>query len=120
MDRRQLVIAATAGVVAAFVIAFAVLRWDDASKLATALSALAAVAAVGVGIWAALGTGHTPTRGTRLQVSGTGRAVAQDGGRANSGVTGSGAALAEHVQVERTGDAEASGGGQADSGVRLD
>ncbi|OKJ42344.1 hypothetical protein [Streptomyces sp. CB01580] len=83
-----------------------VVRWDDASKVATVVSALGAVAAVGVAIWATLQT--PPTRGP-VVVSRTGRATARSGGRAITGLTGR-ADGAGSVRVEHTGDAESSGG----------
>ena len=62
---------------------FAVARWDDANKVAAVLSALGAVAAIGVTVWAAL---RTPPSGSSLVVSDTGRAVAGPGGRAITGI----------------------------------
>ncbi|CAM3959184.1 hypothetical protein KIPE111705_33505 [Kibdelosporangium persicum] len=92
---------------------FAVVRWEDANKIATAASALGAVAAVGVAVWAAL---RTPPARKSVKVSNTGDATADSGGRAITGVVGN----AGHVRVTRTGDAKASGGGDAVSGAQLD
>ncbi|MDA3646836.1 hypothetical protein LZ318_40990 [Saccharopolyspora indica] len=92
---------------------FAVARWDDANKVAAFASALGAVAAVGVAIWAAL---RTSARGPSVRVRRTGRAEARGGGSANSGVRGGAAGSA---RAENTGDAVADGG-DANSGARLD
>ena len=85
----------------------AVVQWDRANQIAIAASALAAVAAVGVAISAAL-PGISPT----IRVTGTGRAVAGSGGRANTGLAGPAADLGTRVEVEDTSDADASGGGR--------
>ena len=106
----------TASAVVVVAVLLVVLRWDDANKLAAALSALAGLAAVGVGVWAAL---PSPSSRGQTGVSRTGRAVARHGGTANTGVLGR-AASAGGIQVDQTGDAEASGGGTANTGVHLD
>lgn len=66
--------------------------------------ALAAVAAVGVAIWAALPT--VSSHGVRM--SRTDCATAGPGGRANSGFSGPASSLPDDVPVDRTGDAVAS------------
>lgn len=91
---------------------FAVVRWDDANKVAAFTSALGAVAAVGVAIWAALRTSGPG----QVTVRRTGRAEARGGGSANSGVRGR---ISGSVRAEDTGDAVADDG-DASSGVRLD
>jgi hypothetical protein len=113
----RIVVAATAGSVAALAIVLVVLRWNDASKVAVVVSALAAVAAIGVGVWAALPS--VSARGG-AGVSQTGRATAGPGGRANSGISGPAGSLPDALRAERTGDADASGGGDANTGIRLD
>lgn len=117
MSSRRVVIGATAAVVAVLATVLMALRWDDANKVAVVVSALAAVAAVGVAIWAAL---PTASPGRDVRVSRTGRAKAGPGGRANSGVAGRTGSIPDGVRVERTGDAEASGGGSANTGVQMD
>ncbi|WP_198680418.1 hypothetical protein [Lentzea terrae] len=89
---------------------FAVARWEDANRVATATSAVFAVAAVGVAVWVAL---RTP--GTSVRVKDTGRATSTGSGTANTGVMGP---AQGNVVVERTG--EATSGGAANSGVRFD
>ena len=74
--------AGTALAVAVLAAVLGVLRWDDANKVAVVVSALAAVAAVGVAIWAAL---PTSLSGKVIRVSRTGRATAGPGGQANTG-----------------------------------
>ncbi|SCF11960.1 hypothetical protein GA0074696_2844 [Micromonospora purpureochromogenes] len=103
---------ATGVLVALLAITFGVLRWESADRVATAVSALAGVAGVGVAVWAARSGGRA-----RARAGATGRATAAAGGYAASGVdapTGDAASL----EVSRTGDAEATGGGQAISGIR--
>lgn len=94
---------------------FAVLGWEHTEKAASAISALAGVAAVGVMIWAAV---PTASGGGNIRVAKTGRATAHGNGLANTGVTGPADALKNNVQVERTGDAE-SADGDANTGVHL-
>jgi hypothetical protein len=106
----RVVLVITLLLVAALGAWFAVVRWEDANKVATAASALGAVAAVGVAVWAAM---RSPRPEGRVRVRGTGSAVARGGGSANTGVIGGGTA-----QVRNTGDAEADGG-DANTGVRM-
>jgi hypothetical protein len=116
MTARRMVLITTAGVVAVLAVLLVVFRWDSANKIAVVVSALAAVAAVGVAIWAAL---PAMSSGKGVRVSRTGRATAGRGGRANSGFSGPASSLSDDVMVDRTGDADASGGGDANSGVQL-
>lgn len=118
VNARRIVLLATAGLVAVLGVLLAVAGWDDANKIAVVVSTLAAVAGVGVAIWAGLpAVSAVSGRGTR--VSRTGRAAAGAGGRANSGVYGPASSLSGDVTVDRTGDADASGGGDANTGVQL-
>ncbi|MEU5934550.1 hypothetical protein [Micromonospora sp. NPDC047187] len=91
---------------------------DDrgAGRFGGALSALASVAAIGIGIWGAL---RRPNGSIR--VSGTGPAVARSSGTAVSGLLARpGRSLSgQHVDTEKTGPAEASDGGQATSGATI-
>ncbi|MGK3202803.1 hypothetical protein [Amycolatopsis sp. MEPSY49] len=93
----------------------AIARWEDANKVATAVSALGAVAAVGVAVWAVV---RTPRTSKAIVVTDTGKAKSASGGHAVTGVTGTPGH--DSVRAERTGDAESSGGGDAVSGVQLD
>lgn len=113
VNARRVVLAVTGVVVAVFGVVFAVLQWEQANRIATSVSALAGLAAVGVAVWAAF-----PGTATRVRVSNTGKAVSGRGGRAVSGVSGPAAAAGE-VVAEKTGDADASDGGEATSGVHL-
>ena len=54
MSVRRLVLLLTALAVAALAVVFAWLGWDQAGRIATVLAGLAAVAALGVAVWAAL------------------------------------------------------------------
>ncbi|MFG1956777.1 hypothetical protein [Nonomuraea sp. NPDC049028] len=78
-------------------------------------SALAALDAVGVAVWAALPV--LPPQ-TDVRTSNTGQAMAGRGGRANSGASGK--APEGRIQVDRTGEADASKSGEANSGAELD
>jgi hypothetical protein len=108
MSARRMVMLGTAGVVAV------VLQWDEANKVALVVSAVSAVAAVGVAVWAAV-PAVRPNGG--IWVSRTGRAT---GGRANTGVAGPAGSLTGDVRVDRTGDADAPRGDDANTGIRLD
>lgn len=118
MSGRRVVMAITASVVAVLAGTLVGVRWDDANKIAVVASALAAVAAVGVGVWAGLPALSSANR--RLRTSRTGRAVAGPGGRANSGLIGSVGSLPGDVLVDKTGDADGSKGGDANTGIQLD
>jgi hypothetical protein len=115
MSARRMVLMATAGIVAVLAALLLLLRWDNANKIAVVMSALAAVAAIGVAIWAALPA--VSRKG--VQVSRTGRATAGPDGRANSGVSAPAGSLPDNVIVDRTGDADAGNGGDANSGIQL-
>jgi hypothetical protein len=116
LSGRRVALLVTAAVVVVVAVALAVLRWDDANKLATSLSALAGLAAVGVGMWAAL-PGSSGRR--RVRASRTGKATAGRGGQANTGVIVA-KGTEDDVRAAKTGDADASGAGDANTGVRLD
>jgi hypothetical protein len=115
MGMRRIALMATAGVVAVLAVLLVVMRWDSANKIAVAVTALAAVAAVGVAIWAAL----PGARDKGVRVSRTGPAAAGPGGRANSGFSGPSGSLPDDVVVDQTGSADASNGGDANSGIQL-
>jgi hypothetical protein len=115
LSARRIILTGTAGVVAVLAVVLALLRWDSANKIAVVVSALAAVAAVGVAIWAAL-PAMSPRQG--LRVSRTGGAVAGLGSPANPEVSGTEDSLPGDLPIERTGDAEASGGRDASTGIR--
>ena len=92
---------------------FAVAQWDNANRVATVSSALGAVAAVGVAVWAATRTVDTVS----IAVTGTGNATAGKRGVANTGVRG---LVDGAVTVRDTGDAKATRGGEANTGVQPD
>lgn len=104
---RRWVLAGTAIAVAVLAVVFAFVWWDQAGTVASVVSALAGVAGVGVAIWAAW---PAASGGGGIRVSGTGKAVARGGGRANTGVIGRADAMPGRVEVTRTGDAEAEDG----------
>lgn len=105
----------TCALVAALGVWFAIVRWDDANKVATTISALGAVAAVGVAVWASL---RGPQADGVVTASDTGRAAAEGGGAAITGISGK-VTTASSLRAANTGDAEASGGGNAVTGVWL-
>jgi hypothetical protein len=115
MGGRRMVLLVTCLVVAGLGGVLAVVAWERASRIATVVSALAAVASVGVAVWAALPCHRSGS--AEVRVSKTGRATATDGGAAVSGARGSAAGAPERTEVNRTGDANASGGGDAVSGI---
>ena len=115
MSAGRVVVAVTCVVVAGLAVVFAVVQWDRANRIAVVVSALAAVAAVGVAVWAAL-----PSRaGSVVVASGTGDAVAGPGATAKTGVSAPAVGLPGRVEATRTGKADASGGGEATTGVDL-
>jgi hypothetical protein len=117
MSTRRVVLVVTCVVVAGLGTWFVVARWDDASKVATLVVALAGVAAVGIAVWAALAA--RPDSGG-VRVAGTGDAVAGKGGVAISGLTASGGTVPDRIEIDRTGKADASDGGTATTGAQLD
>ena len=114
MNTGRVALLVTSVVVAGLGAWFVIARWDDANRIATVASALGAVAAVGVAVWAAV---RTPTAKKTVAVSRTGKATAASG-KAITGVSGGGSV--DSVRVEQTGDAKATGGGDAVSGAELD
>lgn len=116
MSMRRMALAVTALAVAALGVVLTVVRWDDANKIAVVVSALTAVAAVGISVWAALPGGAAPTPPWRA--SQTGKAVAGQGSQANTGISAPAALASAPLQVDNTGDAEATGG-DANSGIRI-
>jgi len=115
MTARRWVLVGTAVAVAVLATVLAGLGWDAADKAGSAISALAGVAALGVAVWAAW---PMASSGKSIHIADTGRATTHGQGRANTGLSGPGAAP-DQVRVERTGDADASGG-DANTGVQLD
>ena len=118
MNRRRAAGAVTIVAVGTMAALLLVPGWGMASRIAIVVSALAAVAAVGVAVWAALPAASSGSE-AGVRVSRTGRAVTGSTGQANSGVTGPASAMTGPVQADRTGDASASGGGDANTGVQL-
>ncbi|MCG5468972.1 hypothetical protein LADH09A_002873 [Micromonospora sp. LAH09] len=108
-SRRHIVLLITGLLIAA--LAFVVLRWDSAGRFATAASALAGIAGVGVALWAAL-----PAVRSGVRARGTGATRARGSGYANSGIDAP-AGDTTPMEVSRTGDATAADGGQAISGI---
>ncbi|MEV1083738.1 hypothetical protein AB0I98_36935 [Streptomyces sp. NPDC050211] len=115
MTARRVVIVVTGLAVAA---TGGLLAMTKSSWTATVLSALAAVAAVGVAVWAAL-PGSSSRPETSIRVSGSGPARSGPGGSANTGLTGPVTGLRGSMDVERSGAADASDGGNASSGINL-
>jgi hypothetical protein len=116
MNARRVVLIVTCLAVAGLAGWFGVARWERADRVATVLSGLGAVAAVGVAIWAALAA-KGDTRSVR--VSNTGPATAGPSGTATSGLTARAANLPGRLEVDHTGRADSSRGGDATTGVGL-
>lgn len=116
MNPRRMVLLLTCLAVAGLLIWLAVAKWTEASKIATIISALAAVAAVGVAVWAAL-----PRSGSMgsVRASRTGNAVARGNSTATSGIVARTRWSGDQITADSTGDADASDGGDATSGVKL-
>lgn len=112
MTGRRLILISTCGLVATLAVVLVVMRWDTADKIATGVSALAGVAAVGIAVWAAW---PAASGARQVRVSRTGRAGAGAAGKANTGYSGKGP-VSHDIRVDQTGDAE---GGDANSGVQM-
>jgi len=117
MNLRRAVLLITSLAVAGLLAWFAVAKWDSASKVATIVSTLAAVATVGVAAWAAL---PASARAQVISASRTGKAVAHRNSQATTGVRAPARTADGTVRAEQTGDAEAFDGSDATSGVKLD
>lgn len=117
MNVGRIVLMITCLGVAGLAVWFALAAWDQANRVATVTSALGAVAAVGVAIWAAL---HGNSGRRSLTVADTGNATVGAGGRAITGVQGNSRAVSGPVQISRTGDGRVSGDGDAVTGAQLD
>ena len=116
MSSRRVVLLVTCLVATGLLVWLTVAKWDSASKVAAVVTAVAAVAAVGVAVWAALpGSG----RPGQLLASRTGKTSAGSKGRAVSGIVAPAGKATSRVRADRTGDADAGDGGEATSGVRL-
>jgi hypothetical protein len=115
MTVQRWALAGTAVMVVVLTMTFAVLGWDRADKAGSMVSALAAVASVGVAVWAAW---PAASGNGSVRVSDTGKATTGGGGRANAGFTGPAGSMPGRVRVRRTGDADARDG-DANSGVEL-
>lgn len=114
VNARRVVLIVACLVIAGLAVVFLVTERDESVWIATVVSALVAVAALGVALWAAL---PSTVRGVR--VSGTGSATAGRGGRAVSGYVGTAGQPPTLVDVSKTGDADATAGGNAVSGVEM-
>lgn len=114
VDVRRVVLIVTCLVITVLAVVFLVTERDESTWIATVVSALVAVAAMGVALWAAL-----PSAVRGLRVSRTGSATAGRGGRAVSGYVGPAGQPSTAVDVSRTGGADATAGGDAVSGVEV-
>jgi hypothetical protein len=110
MSGSRVALFVTCAVVLVLGVTFVFISADAGNRLATIVSALGAVAAVGVAVWAALAE-----RRRDVVVAGTGKADAGPSGKANSGFAGP---ATGSVEVRDTGDA--SGGSSANTGVQID
>src|SRR5688500_5977580 len=100
MKLGRLILVATLLLVAGLGFWFAVARWEDANKVASVLSAVAGVAAVGVALWAVLRSPATPQQ---ITVTGTGRAESRTDD-ANTGVQAGSVPSGQPIEVKDTGD----------------
>jgi hypothetical protein len=111
---QRLVVLITCLAVAVLGVIFAVSQWEQASRIATVVSALTAVAALGVAVWTGLG----PAQAKAVRAVDTGNARTRRGRAAVTGVSGSAAKVRGTVEAKNTGDAE-SDDGDAVSGIQL-
>lgn len=102
MNTGRVVLIVTCLLVAALGVWLVIVRWEAGDKIATSVSALAAVAAVGVAVWAAL---RASRAGTSLVASHTGKATSKTD-KANTGV---------FVKANMNGSKKAIRTGEADS-----
>lgn len=117
MNNRRWALLATCVVVAGTGAVFAVAQWDVANRVATMASALGALAAVGIAVWAALPSKRSASNGSAvLRAERTGDAVSGPGGTATSGIRVRGHAGGS-LEARRTGAADATRGGDATSGI---
>ncbi|WIV59159.1 ATP-binding protein [Amycolatopsis nalaikhensis] len=120
MSNRRWALLATCVVVAGMGAVFAVVQWDVANRVATMASALGAVAAVGIAVWAALPSKRSASNAsTVVRAERTGDAVSGGSGIATSGIRVRGQADGS-LAARRTGAADATRGGDATSGVVRD
>ena len=117
MTVRRGVLLVTCVVVAALAVWFA-LDQRKVSTIATAVSALVAVAALGVGVWTTLRSSTPGPVGTAptIRVRNTGSAKSGRKGLSVSGAVGGKSAPAASVTVDGSGDAESGDGGTSVSG----
>lgn len=98
---------------------FAWVGWDRADQVASVVSSLVGIAALGIAAAAAWPLARGGNQ-RDVRVGKTGRSVARGQGRANTGIKGRAGNIAGRVRAKSTGDAEASGNGEANSGIRLE
>jgi hypothetical protein len=114
-------VAVVTGVITAGLLVWlCVAQWEQANRVATIASAVGAVAAAGIAIWAVLRT--TPpasvppgSAGGGIRVRRSGPARAGQGGTAISGVRLAGTVPQGGVEVDRSGPARADGDGDGDA-----
>ena len=118
MKMRRTVLALTGAVVAVLTGLLSILRWDDASQIASAVSAVAAVASLGVAVCATLPRSRDRAQPEeRIRLARTGAVRVGTGGTASTGLIGSAAAI-RGAEVEDTGEVEAGDGCDVNTGVR--
>lgn len=103
-------------VTAALVMYLVSVGLDKADKVASGISAVLALLALGLPCLLPTAAG-APSAG--IHVSRTGKVTVGRGAHANTGLRAPAAGLTGDIVVERTGDIQASGGGRANTGVEL-
>jgi hypothetical protein len=117
MSNRRWALLATCVMVAGVGAVFAVAQWDVANRVATMASALGAVAAVGIAVWAALPSRRSTSNGPDVvRAERTGDAVSGRSGVATSGIRDRGQSGGS-LEAKRTGASDATRGGDATSGI---
>jgi hypothetical protein len=113
MGKGRWILIVTSVLVAVLAVVLSVMQWQEANKMATSIGALAAVAAVGVAIWAAL----LKSGARSIQVNDSGRATARGSGKATTGIRVPKKGGSGNMKVKRSGDAQAEDDGDASTGI---
>lgn len=121
MTAKRVALVVTCVVVVGLAVVFGLVQWDRANRIAVVVSALAAVAAVGVAVWAALPS-RSPGRGAVQQAAGQPGAAnasgvgavavrGDSGGEVSTEVSGPAAASSAKSSNPVAGGVQASGAG---------
>lgn len=126
MTAKRVALVVTCVVVAGLAVVFGVVQWDRANRIAVVVSALAAVAAVGVAVWAALpnrslargSAGQVANQPEAVNASGLGAVVVRgdNDGEVSTEVSGPASALSSASPAPAADGVQASGAGSVAAG----